>query len=507
MAESRVKKTLLNAKVNLIFYCLLLGLTFFSRKLFLDRLGAEFIGLTGTLQNLLGYLNLAEMGLASAVAFHLYKPLHDDNREKITQIVSVLGYYCRNIGLIVLGGGIVLSAFFPLIFSKANYPYAVIYFAFFAYLLASLIGYFINWRLTLLAADQKNYIISGYVQGMSMIKIMLQMFVAYKYDSVYGWIALEILASVASCIILNKKIDKEYSWLKASVRKGKQESHNFPEIFRSMRQIFVHKIKDFLLTQSDQLFVFVLVSLKMVAYYGNYVLIITRIDALFRNVLSGVVASVGNLVAENNMERIMKVFWELSAVRYFIAGLLAFCVYHLIEPFIVLWLGEQYVLDRTIVLLLCINLFITISRETVENFNFSYGHYADIWAAWTEGLINVGVTILCGYYWGIAGILTGKLASVIPIIVIWKPYYLFRDGFHRSYLTYWLQTFRYYGSLLLSAIVVDWLLGLININAVAGYGNWIIESLICAGAFAVVYGGCIIFFCPGGRALLARIRR
>ena len=46
--ESRVKKSLLNARVNLIFYFLTLALSFFSRKTFLDCLGADFIGLTGT---------------------------------------------------------------------------------------------------------------------------------------------------------------------------------------------------------------------------------------------------------------------------------------------------------------------------------------------------------------------------------------------------------------------------------------------------------------------------
>ena len=43
--ESRVKKSLLNARVNLIFYFLTLILSFFSRKIFLDCLGADFVGL------------------------------------------------------------------------------------------------------------------------------------------------------------------------------------------------------------------------------------------------------------------------------------------------------------------------------------------------------------------------------------------------------------------------------------------------------------------------------
>ena len=57
--------------MNLLFYLLMTVVTFFSRKIFLDRLGADFIGLTGTLQNILGLLNLAELGIGSAVSFVL----------------------------------------------------------------------------------------------------------------------------------------------------------------------------------------------------------------------------------------------------------------------------------------------------------------------------------------------------------------------------------------------------------------------------------------------------
>ena len=90
--ESRVKKSVLNARVNLIFYFLTLILSFFSRKIFLDSLGADCVGLTGTWQNLLGFLNLAELGIYTAIGYLLYKALFVDDVTKISEIVSVLGY-------------------------------------------------------------------------------------------------------------------------------------------------------------------------------------------------------------------------------------------------------------------------------------------------------------------------------------------------------------------------------------------------------------------------------
>ena len=91
-SNSRVGKSLLNARVNLIFYFLSLLLAFFSRKIFLDHLGTEFIGLTTTLQNLLGFLNLADLGIGASIGYVLYKPLFDKDEKKLNEIISVLGY-------------------------------------------------------------------------------------------------------------------------------------------------------------------------------------------------------------------------------------------------------------------------------------------------------------------------------------------------------------------------------------------------------------------------------
>ena len=132
--ESRTHKSLLNAKVNLVFYFLALIVSFFSRKIFLDHLGADFIGLTGTLQNILGFLNLAELGVGASVSYALYQPIAKGDKEEISRIVSVFGCLYRYIGGFVLAAGIVVSAFFPVIFRHTIFEMGIIYFAFFSLL-------------------------------------------------------------------------------------------------------------------------------------------------------------------------------------------------------------------------------------------------------------------------------------------------------------------------------------------------------------------------------------
>ena len=177
--SGRVHKSMLNAEVNLIFYFLSLFFAFFSRKIFLDCLGAEFIGLTGTLGNILGYLNLTELGISASIGYFLFKPLQTDNKKEIQEILTLLGYLYNWIGAIIFGGAVLISLFFPLIFSKAELGFGIIYFAFYSFLGSSLIGYFINYRQILLSADQKNYLVAIYYQSANLVKIALQIFLAY----------------------------------------------------------------------------------------------------------------------------------------------------------------------------------------------------------------------------------------------------------------------------------------------------------------------------------------
>lgn len=303
-------------------------------------------------------------------------------------------------------------------FQHTIFELGIIYFAFFSLLTSSLIGYFINYRSILLYADQKNYVVTAYFQTAILIKTLVQMGLVCYIANLYLWVSIELVYSFIHATILNWKIRQTYPWLTASAAVGNRERSQYPEIVQKTKQVFVHKIKDFLLQQSDQILIFAFVSLKMVAYYGNYTLVVGRLTMLFTTMMGGIVAGVGNLVAEGDKEKIQRVFGEMLFTHYVIAGIVVFAIYQGIQPFIYLWLGQEYLLSHPILILLLTNAFIMLSRGTVDTFNMAYGNYHDTWSAWVEAGINISVTILSCIQWGLAGVLIGKIASLVPIIVI-----------------------------------------------------------------------------------------
>ncbi len=220
MPKSRVQRSILNARVSFIFYILTLACTFFSRTIFLKSLGSNFLGLVGTLQNILGLMNLAELGLGAAISFALYKPLQENRKNAISDIISLFGFFYKKIGAFVFGAAIILSAFFPLIFRNSPISYGVVYSAFYAFLISSLLSYFVNYTQILFVADQKNYLVAAYFQTANILKILLQMALARKYGNPYIWIAVELAFGILYSLTLRWKVRRVYPWLKTCTRNG-----------------------------------------------------------------------------------------------------------------------------------------------------------------------------------------------------------------------------------------------------------------------------------------------
>ena len=452
--ESRVKKTLLNARVNTIFYFLTLLLSFFSRKIFLDCLGADFVGLTGTLYNLLGFLNLAELGIGSAIGYVLYKPIFEKDKEKINEIISVMGYLYRWIGIVILVLGSILACFLPLIFPDTGFDLRLIYFAYFSFLFSSLIGYFINYRQNLLGADQRNYVITGYFQTVNIIKTLCQMASAYYTKSYVLWVIIEFSFGIIYAFILNWKINQTYPWLRTNIKQGKLLFKQYSDVMKYTRQLFIHRISAFVQFQISPFLIYAFVSLQTVALYGNYTLLFDKVSQFFNNLLGSASASIANLIAEGDNVKVIRVFWEITSIRFFIAGIVVGCFYILTEPFICVWLGPEYILPKGILFLLLINFYIGMSRGS-DSFLYGYGLFYDIWAPVIESVIYIVVAIVGGHFWGLTGVVLATTVSTVVIIGVWKPYFLFTRGFNLKALSYWKEWIKYLVVVILNVLIVS----------------------------------------------------
>lgn len=440
----RVHRSVMNIKVGMLFYVLSLLLAFFSRKIFLDCLGAEFIGLTGMLMNIMSFLSVAELGIGTSIVYFLYKPLQEENHQKINEVMSMLAFLYRCIGGIISLTGLVVSLFFPWWFDRLSTGLPLVYFAFYAFLASSAAGYVFNYKQLLVSANQKQYLVNAYFQTIAITQSLVQILLAWYYRNLYLWVAVGLLFTIIGIIVFNYRIRQLYPWLRINLKEGRQNLKKYPEVLHKTRQIFVQRIKDFILYRSDELLVGIFVNVTQVAFYGNYTIITSKLNFLVNILSDGMNAGVGNLVAEGNDQNTMKVFWELTAIRFLICGIVIFGLLLFIQPFVTCWFGPQYRLSDTIVYLLVFNIFIFLSRGVVENYISAHGLFSDVWAAWIELVLNLSVTLCLAPFYGIVGILLGKVISVFFIAIFWKPYFLFSHGLKKSVSVYWRGMATYY---------------------------------------------------------------
>ena len=437
---SRTKRTIQNSRMSFLLFLIQIFFGFFSRKVFLDYLGAEVIGLNTTLGNILSFLNLAELGIGIAMATSLYKPIFDDDHEAINEILTVQGILYKRIAMLLCGMSAVVMLFLPYFFPNTECGLLYVYVAFLVFLSGSVASYLWNYRTVLIEADQKSFKLSPWMHGLRYVVMCLQMVcLMVLHWGIWGWLFWSFVGNVASVLIINWVLHREYPWLAKPEAKSKDLLKKYTGLLVKTKQVFVHKLGVFVLNQTSPLVIYAFVSLSMVTYYGNYMILIGYTSTLMNVIFEGMGASIGSLVAEDNKKHTMQVFWELFTARIWIAGLACFGMYLFVGPFIALWIGEQYILGESTLLLLVAGMFIRIARSVVDSFKNAYQLFADVWSPIAEAGINLGCSILFGYFWGLNGILLGVNTSLVLIVLLWKPYYTFREGFKTSSRKYFVQ--------------------------------------------------------------------
>lgn len=170
-----------------------------------------------------------------------------------------------------------------------------------------------------------------------------------------------------------------------------------------------------------------------------------------------------------------------------------FLSFSFISFFYIFWVGKDYLLDSTSFVLLVIYAFIAMTR-TNDSFIVAYGLFQDVYAPVVEAILNLGLSVVLGYYYGLAGIIGGVIISLLFIAYGWKPYFLYSRGFKLPFKGYVLYIskilFMIIGSYSISQCFFMYVWqGVLCENIV----EWIIHSL-CVLSIHGIISLCVFFF-------------
>jgi len=380
-------------------------------------------------------------------------------------------YTC--IGLVVLFIGLSLTPFLDLfIKERPNIPNLELIYILFAS--HSALSYFFVYKRFLIESDQKGYIISKITficsLGLNIARVTL-LLLTKNY-------ILFLFCSIVFVLIQNfwysHKANKLYPYIKEKTNeKISKEDKN--EITKNIKALFIYKIGNVVANGTDNIIISKWIGLVAVGIYSNYLLIINSLANVVNQIFSAITSSIGNLVAKDN-DRSLNVYEKLNFFNFYIYSLCSICLYVLINPFINIWLGQDYLLSNFVSILLAINLYIAGMQSVTNSFRTAYGLF---WIAKYRPIVmiilNIIISIILVKPFGVAGVIIGTILSRLFTTAWLDPYIVYKNGFKESPINYYKKYIYYFIIFFLSCITLGKLTSYINISNII---IWILIAIL-----------------------------
>lgn len=476
MSQSRIENTSRNFIYAVILQIVKIALMFIVRIVFVYLLGEEYLGVNGLFTNVIGILSLADLGITTALMYSLYKPLAENDENKIKEYIDYFRkvYYVIALVITVLGIAII-----PFLKYLVNLPSEMpdIYLYYILLLANSVISYLFIYKTTLLSADQKMYIINRYDIIFQFILSIMQVIILIVWKSFIGYLISNIVCTFLSNIMKAKKADKIYPYLKQNkqIMLSKQEKK---QIFSNLFSLSFYKIGGIIQTNTDSILTSIFVGTVTVGYYSNYSIIIQSITTFLTMVFTSLKASVGNFVAVKNEEEQLKLFNLLEVYNYWLVAFCSICFIVLIPDFINICFGEQYILSFSVLIWTVLNFYTSNIRQSLWTYRETMGVFKKTkYITIITAVLNIGLSILLGYFFGLAGIISATVISRM-IYAWWKePLVIYKDYFKSSPVPYFITYIKRLVLLLGITTITHIVANIINIEKI--YVSFLLKCIIC----------------------------
>lgn len=439
---SRFQNSIRNIKYAVFLQMIGIIVSFFTRSIFIKILSAEYLGLNGVFSNILSLLSLAELGIGSAIIYSMYKPLAEKDITKIKALMELYKKTYLSIGVFILCVGFFSTPFLKLIIRDLP-DLEQINTIYFLFIINSAITYFFSYKRSLIIADQKRYIATLYRYIFYILMNIIQIIVLIFFKNYLLFLVVQIVATALENIYISKKADEMYPFLREDIV-CKLEKEDKQIIIKNVKALTLSKIGSLVVSATDNLVISKFIGTFAVGVYSNYYMIINALNIVFGLVFQSLTASIGNLGVKEERKYQKKLFEVINFCCFWIFGWASICLFNLFNPFITIWVGEEYLFSSKVVVLIVVNFYIMGVRNSIFTFKDALGlYYYDRYRPLFEATINLFLSIYLVTRIGISGVFLGTILSIILTCLLVEPYILYKYGFKEKCSSYFLKYIMY----------------------------------------------------------------
>lgn len=470
-----------NATRNIIFgTCLKLYqivVPFLMRTIMIYFMGVQYLGLNSLFTSVLQVLNLAELGVGSAMVYSMYKPVAEHDNNTICALMGLYRKYYRIIGMVVLAAGCVIIPFVPHLI-KSDVPEGInIYVLYVMNLLATVFTYWLYaYKNSILQAYQRNDIVSKVTMITDTIKYILQIFTIVFLKNYYMYVLVLILLQIASNIITAAVVTRMYPEYRC---KGSLPKEEVAQINSRIRDLFTSKIGAVIVNSADTVVISAFLGLTVLAIYQNYFFIISSVIAFIAVVFNSCTAGIGNSIIVETKEKNYNDFKKFTFLIAWIAGFCTVCIVCLMQPFMNIWMNgnEKLMLGMSEVVCFCIYFFVYEIQQLLLTYKDAAGMWhEDKYRPLVTALTNLALNIIMVQFFGLYGVLLSTVISIIFIGMPWLFYNLFTVLFKRNAAKYVIRVVYYTVITIVISIITYSVCSLVPFTGIA---ELIVKLIIC----------------------------
>ena len=472
--------------------------TLLSRKIFLQTLGADYLGVDGLFANILSFLSMAELGIGSAITYSLYKPLAINDVENMKSLMKLYKISYCTIGVLIFAAGVILVPFLPYIVSNSNglENITIIYFLF---LINTSVSYFFSYKSALIIADQKKYIFNINHYTWKITLSIVQIIAIIKSRNYFAYLLLQVVGTILENYTVARIADKRYPWLKDKSTK-KLAKDTVDEIKKNTASMMLNKVGTTLVTSTDSVLISSFISVAAVGIYGNYTTISKAVENVLYQGMYAITASIGNLNVCGSQERKFQVFKTICFVIVWIYGFGCIVLFGLLTPFVELWYGTNMGISTYAVLLLCMNLYIAGQMTALNMQIEASGLYWHVkFLGIVEAVSNLLFSVVLGKNFGLEGILAGTVLGSMSYAFWAKTAVVLKLGHKKPIQVYLSRLLKDTIVVIFAGFVTMLLLG--NVKY-AGYCGFLVKLIL-----VVVTPNIIFYLSFRKRAEFLEVRR
>lgn len=432
--SSRTENSIKNVKFGILLQFSNIILRFAVRTVFVYSLGPKYLGIGSVFNNIFSILSLAELGIGTAIAYDMYKPVSINDTYKIKQLLDFYRKFYYGIGGLIIAAGVCILPFLDFILSDVH-DVENITLIFILHIIYSSSSYFFAHYRSLFSAYQLERINSSNTMFFSYFQTGGEMIALITTHSYISYMLIQIICTIFSNYILRIKAKRRFELINTKVKPlSKSEIKGIMSNAMSMLSI---KIGQTVITSTDNLVISALLSTVLVGIYGNYSMIISVLLSTTFVLENSVMASIGNLCTDNNDVQKYSVFKKIRCGYSCLYGVMCSCLVALLNPFIELWLGRKYLLSFYIVILVVLNFYLLGIRQPLEAYIYADGLFRHFRVKpWAEAIINLTVSIVLAQNLGIAGVFMGTAISHFLTTFWFDAYIVYKYSFGKKLVEY-----------------------------------------------------------------------